>query len=60
MDEAVTVAMEMTSEDDTLITVTADHSHVFTVGGYPPRGAPILGNCDLCSLGGYPPRAASI
>ena len=28
--------------DETLITVTADHSHVFTIGGYPERGNPIF------------------
>ena len=26
-----------------LITVTADHSHVFTIGGYPKRGNPVFG-----------------
>ena len=31
------------SSDETLITVTADHSHVFTIGGYPKRGDPVFG-----------------
>ena len=43
MDKAVKKAMEMTNDDDTLIVVTADHAHVFTIGGYTQRGNPVLG-----------------
>ncbi len=43
LSRAVKKAMEMTSEQDTLILVTADHSHTFTVAGYPHRGNDILG-----------------
>lgn len=42
LNEAVKVAKDKTG-DDTLIMVTADHSHVFTMAGYPARGNPILG-----------------
>ncbi|KAI0233364.1 Alkaline phosphatase, tissue-nonspecific isozyme [Lamellibrachia satsuma] len=42
--EAVQKAMDITSEKDTLIVVTADHSLTFTMGGYPTINNPILGN----------------
>jgi len=46
MANAVSKALEMTKEEETLIVVTADHSHTFVMGGYPLRGNPILGLVD--------------
>ena len=43
LSDAVRVADEMTSPDDTLILVTADHSHTLSFVGYPVRGNAILG-----------------
>ena len=41
--KAVQYAVDNTDPDETLIMVTADHSHVFAISGYPGRGNDILG-----------------
>jgi len=43
LSDAVRVALEKTNAEETLIVVTADHSHTLTISGYPKRGNPILG-----------------
>uniref|UniRef100_A0A8D1MIA2 alkaline phosphatase n=1 Tax=Sus scrofa TaxID=9823 RepID=A0A8D1MIA2_PIG len=45
-DTAIDKAGQLTSEEDTLTLVTADHSHVFTYGGYPLRGSSVFGLAD--------------
>ncbi len=43
LSNAVRAAVQATSAEDTLIIVTADHSHTLNLVGYPVRGNPILG-----------------
>nr|CAD7262122.1 unnamed protein product [Timema shepardi] len=43
LEQAIEAAVEMTDPENTLIVVTADHSHSFTFNGYPLRGNDILG-----------------
>ncbi len=52
--DAVRVADEMTSQHDTLIIVTADHSHALTIAGYTTRGNPILGKVITNDWAGNP------
>ncbi|KAG8259043.1 hypothetical protein J6590_019520 [Homalodisca vitripennis] len=42
LSDAVETATKMTSEDDTLIVVTADHAHTMAINGYPARGSDIF------------------
>lgn len=43
MEEAVKTAMKHVNLDETLIIVTADHSHPLSIASYARRGNPILG-----------------
>jgi alkaline phosphatase len=42
-DDAIRTALAATNRADTLIVVTADHSHTLTISGYAARGTSILG-----------------
>ncbi len=51
---AVRAILERTDSRETLVVVTADHGHVFTIAGYPTRGNDILGQVVTNDLRGEP------
>ncbi|XP_055588240.1 alkaline phosphatase, tissue-nonspecific isozyme-like [Uranotaenia lowii] len=51
---AVQYVARQTNDRDTLILVTADHSHTMTMGGYPVRGNNILATGDFSRLDRMP------
>ncbi len=52
--DAVKAALNKVDTKETLIIVTADHSHVFTMAGYPKKGNDILGLVESTDSQGAP------
>ena len=60
LSNAVRAALEKVDTRDTTVLVTADHSHVFTIAGYPVRGNPILGKVITNDAKGTPEKGYAL
>lgn len=53
-DKAISLARKRSSEEDTLIVVSADHAHTMTYAGYGSRGADIFGDGGVSDVDNMP------
>ena len=51
MSDAVKAALARVNPEETLVIVTADHSHTLSIAGYPKRNNPILGIAGMADDG---------
>merc|ERR1712212_510562 len=60
LEEVVQHVMDNTDETETLIVVSSDHSHTFSINGYPERGLDMFGPASFLAggmqKGGPPPK----